>query len=110
MSETSAPRRPELDLMHRRITNQRRELKKMARYIERLQKTLQIAYHNQATIHRALTEERNAKYRTRAYRFWIWWRTRVVWRLGAIVPGRQQYWTRRDGYEQAQRDWPSVLR
>lgn len=84
--------------LRRRLKNQRRELRKLNQYIAQQALWLQLAHARANTAHRLYNDVNNRRYRTRGYKAWVWWRNRVVWRLGQMLPAVRQHWDARNWY------------
>jgi len=90
--------------LRRRISNQRRELRKLNKHIAQQRLWLQLASERTARAERAYSAAMNRRYRTRGYRLYVWWRNRIVWRVGQLLPNERGYWNARLWYEKGVRD------
>lgn len=95
--------------LRRRLRNQRRALKQLNAYVAQQALWLRLANDRSEKVERLYSAAVNKRYRTRAYRLYVWWRNRVLWRCGQLMPGWRAQWNARMWYDRGVADATRAL-
>jgi hypothetical protein len=94
----------ELEDLRRRVHAQRRSLRMVHRSINEKQATIVALYHDIRWRQEIYEELHRRFYRRKLWAVWVWWRNKVVWRVGIMLAGSRRYWEVRSAYDKGYRD------
>jgi hypothetical protein len=83
---------------------QRHALRDANEFAAKTQQILINANNLASTMSRLRAEQMGRTYKTRYWKVWVWFRNRIVWRLGCLIPGNSAAWNKRIWYDKGQRE------